>query len=191
MKAAPAPSPLVTGDGPEDSIRARGSSVFLSDFVYIDRPYGAVVQCFCDSRSAWLGQLRSVVRPRPELEPAARYEAADRNAALFRIGRGPRALRPLVIVTTGPPRRTNRSVVVPLRWDPVSLEHLFPALEADLELSALDDVASRLSMSVTYRAPFKRIGESIDRLGMHRAAEFAVREFLAEIGEVVTRAESS
>ena len=150
---------------PKDTILADSSeasarrrhAVFISDFVHLHRPFDRVAAKLLDRDSGWLA-------------------TAERSASRQRFS-----------VTTGAPRRSGSSVIVPMRWEPQNLEHLLPVLEADIDLSALDDGQCRLSISGRYGVPLAQLGVGIalDRLGMHRVAEMSVRRFLSEIAETL------
>lgn len=156
--------------------------MLLSDFVYVGLSYQRLVPVFLDPGANWLCGLPSVVSSSSEhLRQAEDGESATKVAALMRLGRGPKRLRPLAIVSLGRPRRTDREIIVPLRWDPVALEFMLPRLEGDLVVGRVDSGASRLELRASYAAPLAKLGEGLDRLAMHRAAEAGAREFLHEL----------
>lgn len=168
---------------------SRSSVVLVDDFVYVERPYNELAVVLMDPEASWLGQLPSIVgETRAEVRDGG---AAPERAALMRLGRGPRRLRPLAVLSTGAPRRTDKSVIVPIRWSPVSLEFMLPTVEGDLDLTRLDRFVSRVELRGSYRVPLKRLGESLDRLAMHRAAEAGAREFLYEIASSLSKSETS
>jgi hypothetical protein len=164
----------------------RSSVVLVDDFVYIERPYNELAPVLMDPRASWLKLLASAVG---ETDSEQQETALSERAALIRLGRGPRRLRPLAVLSTGLPRRTDKSVIVPIRWSPVSLEFMLPTVEGDLDLTRLDRLVSRVELRGSYRVPLKRLGESLDRLAMHRAAEAGAREFLYELSSGLSRAE--
>jgi hypothetical protein len=135
----------------------RRHAVFISDFVHLRRPFDQVAAKLLDPDAEWL-------------------TTADRSARRQRFN-----------LTIGAARRSGSSVIVPMRWEPQNLEHLLPVLEADMDLSSLDDGQCRLSISGRYSIPLAQIGVGIalDRLGMHRVAEMAVRRFLSAMAETL------
>jgi hypothetical protein len=132
-------------------------AVFVSDFVHLQRPFDQVAPKLLDPAAGWLA-------------------TAERSAS-----------RQWFRLTTGAARRSGSSVIVPMCWEPQNLERLLPVLEADMDLSALDGGQCRLSISGRYSVPLAQLGVGIalDRLGMHRVAEMAVRRFLAEMAETL------
>ncbi len=164
----------------------RGGTVLLSDFVYVDCPYRQLGPVLLEPGAPWLSRLPSLAGKRPVWR-TAKAGAWGEAAALVRLGRGPKGLRPLAVLTLGTARQVSGSVIVPLRWDPVSFEFMLPKLEGDMQATQLEAAVSRLELRATYRAPFHRIGEGLDRLAMHRAAEAGARGFLQELAGVLAR----
>jgi len=141
----------VTAFGGSPSSAERRRAVFISDFAHLDRAFDEVAALLLDPEAAWL-------------------TAAELSASWQRFS-----------LTAGEARRSGSCVIVPVRWEPQSLERLLPILEADIELSGLGDGHSRLSMNGRYGVPFAQLGVAIDRLAMHRVAEMAVRRFLSDL----------
>lgn len=84
-------------------------------------------------------------------------------------------------------RPVGDSFVVPLRWEARGpTGRLFPALDANLELTATDPDASRLSIIGRYEPPLGRLGATIDRAGMSKVVSATMTALL---GEVATRLE--
>jgi uncharacterized membrane protein len=76
-----------------------------------------------------------------------------------------------------------------MSWKATSAEHLFPALDADLEVAALGPSRTQLSISARYRPPGGPVGRALDRALLHRVAEATVKDFLDRVGEALqTRA---
>jgi hypothetical protein len=151
---------------PKDAVFSYGSeaparrrhAVFISDFVHLDRPFDEMAAKLLDPEAEW-------------------FKTAERSATRQRFS-----------LTAGEARRSGSSVIVPMRWEPQSLERLLPMLDADIDLSSLGDGHCRLAISGRYGVPLARIGIAIDRLAMHRVAEGAVRRFLADLAEALTAA---
>jgi hypothetical protein len=102
----------------------------------------------------------------------------------MRIGPDGRA-RQSVRVTAGQARLHQQAVIVPITWEPVGFRRLLPTLDADLELSELDDSTSRLAVNGRYRVPLGQIGLGLDNVAMHRLAEATMRSFLRELHEAL------
>jgi hypothetical protein len=82
-----------------------------------------------------------------------------------------------------PARRSDRRVLVALRWETKGPSgKLFPALDADLELSPGDDSGgSRLSIIGRYQPPLSRVGQTLDRVVMSRIASATMTAILREV----------
>lgn len=79
-------------------------------------------------------------------------------------------------------RPVGDSFVVPLRWEARGpTGRLFPALDANLELTATDPDASRLSIIGRYEPPLGRLGATIDRAGMSRVVSATMTALLGEV----------
>ena len=87
-----------------------------------------------------------------------------------------------VVVRLLPVRHVGERYVLPLRWEvPGGSSRLFPALDADLELSAAGPDQSRLSVMGRYEPPFGKVGSGLDRAGLSRLASATMASLLREI----------
>ena len=94
-----------------------------------------------------------------------------------------------VEIAFGDPYRIPGKTLLPMSWKAKSAEHLFPALDADLEVAALGPSRTQLSISARYRPPGGPVGRALDRAMLHRVAEATVKDFLDRVGEALqTRA---
>jgi hypothetical protein len=85
------------------------------------------------------------------------------------------------------PQPVERGVRLPLRWMATGATgQLFPALDADLDLLAVDEHTSVLSINAVYNPPLGALGAGIDRLVLHRAARATIRALLRELGHSLT-----
>jgi hypothetical protein len=81
---------------------------------------------------------------------------------------------------------------VPLRWVATGATgHLFPALDADLDITAIDEQHCMLSINAVYTPPFGELGAGIDRLLLGRAARATMRSLLHGIGTSLTESPSA
>jgi hypothetical protein len=81
------------------------------------------------------------------------------------------------------PHRDGDAVRVPLRWVATGRAgQLFPALDADLDITAIDDQRCVLSINAVYTPPLGGIGAGIDELILHRAARATKRSLLRGLG---------
>jgi hypothetical protein len=74
--------------------------------------------------------------------------------------------------------RAPGRLVLPLTWLATGPASLFPAFEGELEVGALGSGWSQLVISVNYRPPLGAVGETFDRLALHRVAEATIKDFL-------------
>ena len=81
-----------------------------------------------------------------------------------------------------PGRREGKGLVVPPRWEVTGpTGALFPALDANLELVAVDAATSRVSVIGRYEPPLGRPGATIDRAGLSRVASDTLTALLREL----------
>jgi hypothetical protein len=115
----------------------------------------------------------------------AESRRAVEDGLVFVMPVGPRgAHRPStqVIVKLLPSRRVGESLVIPLRWEVTGpAGALFPALDANLELRAVNPVMSRLLVIGRYEPPLGRLGATIDRAGMSKIASATMTALLREL----------
>jgi hypothetical protein len=78
------------------------------------------------------------------------------------------------------------SARLPVRWHATGPgEVLFPALDADLELTALSEDATMLRLVGAYRAPLGKEGAVLDRAVLQRVAAATVQAFIRRISDAV------
>jgi hypothetical protein len=99
---------------------------------------------------------------------------------------GGRRVSRQVEVTLGQPLRFPSRTVLPIAWQPVDHQSLFPALDADLEVAGLGPSLSQISISARYEPPLGVIGRAIDRALMHRVAEATLKDFVDQVGSALT-----
>lgn len=148
--------------------------MFIEDFIDVDLGFSVVGPQLLGDAGRFLG-------------PCA--ERAEHAGAEVVVRVGPGGVlgpaRQRVRVDTGPPRRRGDGVVVPVEWETIRLQGLFPKLEADLEVAPLGDDRCRLTLSGQYNPPFGQVGASLDRRVLHWVAESTVRAFLADLAEAL------
>lgn len=81
-----------------------------------------------------------------------------------------------------------RSIVdgvrIPFRWVATGRSgRLFPTLDANLDITVLDEQRSTLSINASYTPPFGAAGAGLDRLVLHRAARATMRALLRGLAE--------
>jgi hypothetical protein len=83
---------------------------------------------------------------------------------------------------------TTDSAGLAIRWEAAgSGSGLFPVLDADVRLTPAGEHLTLLTLTGSYRPPFGRAGEAVDRAVMHRIAAATVRNFIATMAAVLTR----
>ncbi len=86
-----------------------------------------------------------------------------------------------VEVTFGPVRSHSDVTLLAFTWQATGSGSLFPALDADLELSPLGEGRTELTLRGRYQPPGGVIGRRIDELLLHRLADATVRAFLSSL----------
>jgi hypothetical protein len=154
------------------------NTMLLHDFAYVSIPAARVCERILANDGGWLAPLAAA--------------AADEGEAL-RLRVGPVEALPMlgksVIVRVGQPISRSEMTVVPLTWQATTAPGLFPVLSADLEIAALGDTLTQLTLHGRYDPPLGAIGRRIDRLLMHRIAEATVRGFLVRLAEGLAAAD--
>lgn len=75
---------------------------------------------------------------------------------------------------------------LPMRWEATGLMgRLFPVLDANLTVSPAEGEGSRLALHGAYRPPLAGIGQSLDRMLLHRAAKATVRSLLRRVAATI------
>jgi hypothetical protein len=86
------------------------------------------------------------------------------------------------------PCQVDQGVRLQLRWVATGTTgQLFPALDADLDLYAVDEQQCELSINAVYDPPLGALGAGIDRILLHRAARATMRALLRELGHTLTQ----
>jgi hypothetical protein len=88
----------------------------------------------------------------------------------------------LVRVYAREPVLRDGCAVLTLRWEATGPGgRLFPALDADLTLTAVDGNSSRLTMDGAYRPPLAALGIGLDKAILNRIANATARSLLTTI----------
>ncbi len=145
--------------------------MFLFESVDVDRPAGSISERICGD-GLWLA-------------PLATRATEDGTALILRIGPTPStsAVGPKVRILLGGCRTRGSSTAVAIRWEATELRSVFPVLDGDLVVAAVDAAKSRVTLQASYRPPLGRLGERFDQALMHRLAQATVRSFLARVAE--------
>ncbi|HUZ68285.1 MAG TPA: hypothetical protein VMU65_01110 [Candidatus Saccharimonadales bacterium] len=148
------------------------NTMLIHDFAYVPVAAARVRDRILANHGEWLGPLAAA--------------AAGAGEAL-RLRIGPLEALPMlgktVTVHVGQPIARGEVTVVPLTWQATNAPGLFPVLSADLEVAALGEDLTQLTLQGRYDPPLGAVGQRIDRLLMHRVAEASVRSFLGHLAE--------
>jgi hypothetical protein len=148
--------------------------MFVRYFLELPLPAGRVEQALLDSPAEWLSAMAGNAQQRGD-------------GLLAEVGVGPLGdrLGRRVAVSVGAPVRFPSMTSLPLTWEPIGLEGLFPRLEADLEVGPLGEGRTQLAISARYRPPLGAVGRAVDRVLLHHVAEATVKDFLDRVGEAI------
>ncbi len=144
--------------------------MFVQDFMIVERPCHELVA----ELHSGAGQLF-----RQSLGEAE----ADLDRQRVKVGpeNWPVLLAKTVEVTFGPVRSHSDVTLLAFTWQATGSGSLFPALDADLELSPLGEGRTELTVRGRYQPPGGVIGRRIDELLLHRLADATVRAFLSSL----------
>jgi len=84
------------------------------------------------------------------------------------------------------------SAQLALRWEAVGPGGgLFPALDADIMLTSVDDQATMLTLTGVYRPPLGSVGAGLDQAFLHRVAVATMRDFLGRVSAAISSTAST
>jgi hypothetical protein len=80
----------------------------------------------------------------------------------------------------------GEAVMLTLRWEVTGPGGgLFPALDADITLTADGDQATLLRMDGAYRPPLGAVGALLDQAILHRVAAATIRSFVGRVADAI------
>jgi hypothetical protein len=127
------------------------------------------------------------------LDTLASDATADGQAVAIRPGRA--LLAKQVAVQVAPSVVAGTRLVYAMRWTATGpTGELFPTLDANLELDAVDGAegaSTRLVLIGSYVPPFGRLGEVVDHVLLHAVASATVRSFLTRVQHLATSPQPS
>lgn len=68
-----------------------------------------------------------------------------------------------------------------IRWVPADGSALVPEIHSALEIEAIDETRTMVSLLAWYDPPFGRLGRLVDRVAMHRVADGVMRHYFDEL----------
>jgi hypothetical protein len=111
-------------------------------------------------------------------------QAAYAEGATVHTGISIAGLAKTVAVQSIPAYQRGAVTVVPIRWVATgTLGGMFPVLDANVEMAAADGQTT-LEIVGSYRPPFGKVGEAVDRLILHSVAQSTIRSFLGQLAAV-------
>ena len=117
-----------------------------------------------------------------DLENVALAAYSEGATVLTRAGIG--GIAKTIAVQSIPAYQRGAVTVVPFRWIATGpIGGTFPALDANLEMTAMDG-HTKLEIVGSYRPPLGKVGEAIDRLVLHSVARSTIRSFLGQLAQV-------
>jgi len=160
---------------PADTHRVQAFTVAVTDSVQVELAAPAVAARL-RAGSSWLI---------PHLEAAW----AEGEAIRVRVGPGgPAWFGKTVAVHLGTPEGTDEALVIPLAWEATGPSGLFPRLEGELRVSALDPERSEVCLSGHYRPPLGRAGHALDEALLAHVARGTVRSLLRRVARALEEA---
>ena len=128
-------------------------------------------------------------RAREELDRIFTAPGGDRSVRLT-VGPGRRehGITKQVAATLAAPQQHGSTYVFSLHWQPVGFgARAYPALDAKLAVTPVDESTSLLTIAADYVPPFGRLGATADRTAMSRVAEATVVALVHRLARDITR----
>jgi hypothetical protein len=151
------------------------SRMFVRYYVDLAAPFAEAEQRLLADPASWL--------------PSILVDAEDRgNRLLADVGfplDPDHRVDKQVDVAIGEAYRMPGKAMLPITWTASGGEWLFPSLEGDLELAALGERRTQLSLSARYKPPLGVVGRALDRALLHRVAEATVKDFVDRVVEAI------
>jgi len=127
---------------------------------------------------------------------AASDRAVDGDGSIGHARVGPlgpvRGLSRVVEVQFGELVTHEESAQLALRWEAAGPGGgLFPALDADIMLTRLDERATTLTLTGVYRPPLGSVGAGLDQAILRRVAVATIRDFLGRVGGAISSSEAT
>jgi hypothetical protein len=92
-----------------------------------------------------------------------------------------------VLAHTLETRQMGKTFVIPLRWEATGpASRLYPALDANIGITPVDDLTCVLSIIGTYTPPLGFVGTTLDRAALSRVATATVDAFLSSLADEAT-----
>jgi hypothetical protein len=147
--------------------------MFVGDEVVVMLPLRVAIARLANLRSSGIFSATSDI-------------AWDTGIALISVGPSPLISR-LVAVRFGELATGADSAHLAFRWEVTGPgASLFPALDADITLTAAGAERTLLKLDGAYRPPLGSVGTGLDRALLHHVAAVTIRTFVTRIAAVIT-----
>ncbi|MGH2703414.1 MAG: hypothetical protein ACRDJ2_16790, partial [Actinomycetota bacterium] len=141
--------------------------MFLSHRVEIDKPFEAVEQALSQNPLEWVSSVMG-----PGDEPGeVRLIVGNVGSPLSKTAR----------LQVGALHSRIGGATLPLRLEATGPSALFPRLDADLDITPLNDRHTQLTLRGSYAPPLGKFGEVADRIILHRVAEITIQGLVHQI----------
>ncbi len=145
--------------------------MFVQDFMIVERPSAELVATLEPSASRFFHN-------------ALRDAEADFEQLRGKVGPDSwPLLAKTVEIGIGPVRKHGDVTLFAFSWQATGPGAVFPALDADLEVSPLGETSSEIAIRGRYEPPGGAVGRSLDRLLLHRLADATLRAFLTRLAD--------
>jgi hypothetical protein len=116
---------------------------------------------------------------------AAYHDGLDQLLRVGPCGDVPSLSRQVQVHFLDPVDRGD-SVTVGMRWEATGVTgRLFPALDANITLTAEGDQATRLALNGVYRSPLGALGGGLDRALLHHIATATIHSLITRISKAL------
>lgn len=102
------------------------------------------------------------------------------------VGPHPHGFAKSVRLDIGAPDIRRAGIVYPISWTAVGASVLFPRLTANLILTHVGPMKTKLSLEGTYQPPLGPVGRALDRLALNNVAEATVQVWVDRIAAAVS-----
>lgn len=119
--------------------------------------------------------LLDLIRDRPELADIAYRQSEELKA---RVSPGALGLAKAVRLELGEPIHGPGDTRIPLSWVATGARRLFPRLDGEIVVSDIGSDLTQIVFRGSYEPPLGPVGETLDRVLLHRIAEATVKRFV-------------
>ena len=103
----------------------------------------------------------------------------------FKIGPLPIYKRVRLRVGPLPGAAASPRLMMPVAWEAVGGPPIFPSMQGTLHVAPDGPDTTRLTLNASYDPPLGKLGEGMDRVVMHRLAQFTMTDFIARLASAL------